>query len=109
MGFDMGGDLKTGVVHNHINALLNYLSCIFLDAESTCVTYCGYNSRYMLHSLCNTNLCNIPPSLKWSSDALGRICGFHGRRKTSNLINITYTAIIDYTILYNLYKITYTT
>ena len=108
MGFDMGGDLKTGVVHNHINALLNYLSCIFLDAESTYVTYRGYNNRYMLHSLCNTNLCNIPPSLKWSSDALGRICGFHGRRKTSNLINITYTAIIDYTILYNLYKITYT-
>ena len=67
--FDMGGGLKTGVVHNHINALLNYLSCIFLDAESTCVTYCGYNSRYMLHSLCNTNFCNIPPSLKWSSDA----------------------------------------
>ena len=29
--FDMGGGLKTGVVHNHINALLNYLSCIFLD------------------------------------------------------------------------------
>ena len=36
------GVLKTGVVHNHINALLNYLSCIFLDIESTCVTYCGY-------------------------------------------------------------------